>query len=78
MCALIKKFGNVLRKWDHFQSTGQNGKKCKIENFNLFSNNCLLKKAYPKFLKIIQETNFDQGFQKINIGDRYKKGEFFF
>jgi D-alanyl-D-alanine carboxypeptidase len=25
-----------------------------------------LKKTYPKFLKIIQETDFDMGFQKIN------------
>jgi hypothetical protein len=37
------------------------------ENNTLSSNICLLKKTYPKFLKIIQETNFDMGFQKINI-----------
>ena len=55
-----------------------NGKKCKNENYTLFSNDCLLNRAYPKFLKIIQETNFDMGFQKINIRDRYKNVVVFF
>ena len=49
-----------------------------IENFDLFSNNCLFKEACQKILKIIQETNFDMGFQKINIRDRYKEAVFFF
>ena len=40
------------------------------ENDTLFSNICLLKKAYPKFLKIIRKINFDMGFQKITIRDR--------
>jgi hypothetical protein len=47
------------------------------ENYTLFSNICLLKKTYPKFLKIIQETKFDMGFEEINIRDRYKKVVFF-
>ena len=36
-----------------------------------------IKEACPKILKIIQETNFDMGFQKINIRDRYKEVVFF-
>jgi hypothetical protein len=43
----------------------------------LSSDICLSKKTYPKFLRIIQETNFDMGFQKINIRDRYKKSGLF-
>jgi hypothetical protein len=54
-------------KWEKMQN----------ENFDLFSNNCLLKEACPEILKIIQETNFDMGFQKINIRDRYKEALFF-
>ena len=49
-----------------------------IENYTLFSNNCLLKKACPKFLKIIQRNNFDMGFHKINIRDWYKEAVVFF
>jgi hypothetical protein len=44
---------------------------------NRIINNCLLKKACLKFLKIIQETNFDTGFQKIDMRDLYKKAGFF-
>jgi len=44
----------------------------------LFSNNCLLKEASPKILKILLETNYDIGFQNITIRDRYKKVAVFF
>ena len=77
ICVRIVRFGLKQRKWDHFQWTGQNGKKCKNENFDLISNNCLLKEGCPKILIIIQETNFDMGFQKINIRERYKVAVFF-
>jgi hypothetical protein len=40
------------------------GKSAYMSIYTLSSNICLLKKIDPKFLKIIQETNFDMGFQK--------------
>jgi hypothetical protein len=43
-----------------------------------FSNYSLSKRTNPIFFRIIQDTNFDMGFQKINIIDRYKKLYIFF
>jgi hypothetical protein len=53
------------------------GKSAYMSIYTLSSNICLLKKTYPEFLRILQETNFDMGFQKINIRDRYEKAVVF-
>ncbi len=68
MCALVRYCGTIF---------SEQVKLGKNENFTLFSSFCLLNLACPKFLKIIQETNFDMGSQKIDIRDRYKKSQFF-
>ena len=56
-----------------FPETGQYMKKCPYDDHTLSLSLCQSVRECPKFLKIIQETNFDMGFQKINIRDRYKK-----
>jgi hypothetical protein len=44
--------------------------------YSLFSNPYLSTRECPKILKISQITNFDMGFQKINIRSRLEKVDF--
>ncbi len=65
MYVLIVSFG--VKMGQFLVNMGKNSK-MRISNF--FYTICLLKETSPKFLKILQETNFDMDFQKINIRDR--------
>jgi hypothetical protein len=77
MCVRIVKFGQKLKKWDYFY----------VENFITWKNShmslthsltpCQSVKECPKILRIIQETNFDMGFQKINMRSWSEKVDFF-
>jgi hypothetical protein len=46
--------------------------------YTLFSNPCQSVRECPKILKICQITQFDMGFQKINMISRYEKVDFLF
>ena len=62
---------DLVKYWENgtvFSEQAKTGKNAKMR---------ISLSACPKFLKIKQETNFDMGFQRIDIRDRSKKDGFF-
>ena len=60
-----------------FTETGQYMKKCPYDDHTLSLSLCQSVRECPKFLKIIQETNFDMGFKKIDMRSQSEKSIFF-